>query len=1491
MMKAIKPLALVLVLLMTFSLVTVIVPIHSDDTELSSPEEKISPTLADKTTSDDEVDVLVGYGDEVKDLKRSGALNFAERLGNVMEVYEDLNIIRIKIIGTSILELAKNELVANIWSNDVLDVKPLETSSSSVLADEEYESIVDLIGARDIWDMGYNGSGIVLAVLDTGIDSGHPDLDDFDDNESTDDTKVAAYASFVEADSLPTDILGSGTYAAAIAAGTGNASEGHYSGIAPGATLLAGKVTLGGLLALPSWIVSGIEWASSNGADIILLPFNTFGAPNDAVSQAVKAAVEKGIFVVAAAGDDGPDYLTIMSPGGGLECFTVGAYDTTLDEVPAFSGRGPSLSLNTKPDLVAPGVDIVGANIGTGLAGFGLGDVDLGGIGAIGGLLGGETGEAIDDYYKVADTTAASAAIVAGAAALLMEAFDRATPIVVGNVLRDTATMLQYGANDAGAGLLNLPEAFEYLSRRQDPIDPHSRTTGSALLALGFLSASGNNASSTLMMSSYGTSTLVMDARENQMDIHMLMGTLSLKWNDMDPTSLMNFDVKRELHGVTLTSLTGLLGGLGGIGDLTGGEDGGLLGGLPGGLGGLLTGGGDASGYGRWIGILSYDDEIFVTLLVESYNFTVNSTLPLTAFKITPFILNMGTGVIDNVSLYLGYSLDLFSDDADDHGKYSLDDQMLFAYGISEDYRDFYIGINSSRDLDAFEVGNSSEVSSHITDDNLTDSTTFDGPIGLGMKWDFGRIYPNNPVNVSIAVGFGENRTVLDASMEAMWTARPPSSFTNQADFILVETDIPRTAQADETYHSRAIIMNIGANTSEAIAAMALIKEDNSTGKIFAEYFTFDEIDPFHAMVVESEWKPEEEGIHTALWVVSEGLGFITTLLSDLTAITGSIFGILDDTIQRDVFVIEAISSASVFPKVLPFGPFDVRFPIDFGMYTIMLSTTLELGNLTVENVGNASDWGNATLTPAESVTGFYNFSLFVLVPPITMDGFHRCDYVLNTDHGWTDNVSLERVVEYPRAMILLDTSHGGGFGSLLGDAGGFGDIGSLGGNDTGGGISFPAFSLAQDIDTGDSGFGDISDLGSITDLFESIRLTTFSGLSELKNRMAERSIEMLELPGSGLDDALLSQVSGVMVISPTEEFNSTDIDTLKNYTASGGKLIVFGDNEDRANLTGLNPLLMEYGYLMSGDHNEENTTEIVVGSLLGSGADSMWLGGGTYILNNQSKASVTLNGRPVVLVDDSSPEIVLFGSSRVFMNKNLVKCNNSIILNNLIEYLLGNTLTCVTSLAENTTQYVVGRSVYLNLVVTDYYGDRVNDLFVAIAFELPSGNLSFFIAGFVDNGLYSSQFLPSYWNSTGRIHGIFILLREEYAGTYASIVFDLYLPPTTNVTIPPGPLLTMVQVAFISSVGIFGGLIYGLVWNRRRSKRRMRIPEVDVELVREIDNSLNTLLAAFTQMEDLIKREDLDKIQKIETIRGMMVFLERALKEFEKVSDKVGGV
>jgi hypothetical protein len=115
-------------------------------------------------------------------------------------------------------------------------------------------------------------------------------------------------------------------------------------------------------------------------------------------------------------------------------------------------------------------------------------------------------------------------------------------------------------------------------------------------------------------------------------------------------------------------------------------------------------------------------------------------------------------------------------------------------------------------------------------------------------------------------------------------------------------------------------------------------------------------------------------------------------------------------------------------------------------------------------------------------------------------------------------------------------------------------------------------------------------------------------------------------------------------------------------------------------------------------------------------------------------------------------------------------------------------------------------------------------------------------------------------------------------------------LEPTT----PPPPtfiFLSMPEIALLTSLGIFGGVIGYLYWNRRRMKKRLRIPEIDTALGREIDNTLSSLLAAFTQLEDLIQREDLDRIQKIEALRVLMQDIEEGRKMFDRVSDKVGGV
>jgi hypothetical protein len=611
-------------------------------------------------------------------------------------------------------------------------------------------------------------------------------------------------------------------------------------------------------------------------------------------------------------------------------------------------------------------------------------------------------------------------------------------------------------------------------------------------------------------------------------------------------------------------------------------------------------------------------------------------------------------------------------------------------------------------------------------------------------------------------------------------------------------------------------------------------------------------------------------------------------------AILASGVGLLDDFIMRDVFIIEPIQSTSVFPKQLPYAPFDIRFPADFGLYSFVLSTTESLGNLTISNHGNASDWGNMSLTSAETIEGFYDFSLFILAPPIGMDGYHRCDYVLETEYGWSTNITLERVLEYPRAMMLLDTSHGGGFGALMGDIGGFGDTGNLTG-DTGG-IGFPLAqeeesSSEEDMLTGFS-LNDLGSLDSLTGLFDSFRMTTFSGLSNMKKSMAEVGLDLVETPGMELDAGLLATFSTVFIIAPTEDFNQTDIDILREFSSNGGTIVVLGDNDDNANTTILNPLLMEYGYYLDGSHSEDNTTDIVTNTPLGLGLESIWLGGGTYVMNNQSNANARLNGNSVVMVDTTDPEIAIFGSSKIFMNKNLVNCNNSRLLHNLREYLLRNTLTTSTSLSENTTYYQAGRSVYVNLELFDYDGNPVDDLFVAIAYELPNGSLTFFIAGFVDDGLYSSQFTPSYWSGPGRINGIFLIIGDEnYAMTYASVSFYLFEVEPTTPPPPPFVFLTMAELAVLTSLGIFGALIGYLVWNRRRMRKRLRIPEIEPELIREIDNTLSALLAAFTQLEDLIRREDLDRIQKVEALRVLMQDIEQGRKMFDQVSEKIGGV
>ena len=176
------------------------------------------------------------------------------------------------------------------------------------------ENSVPYVGTEIPRIDGFDGTGIKIAVIDTGVDFNHPDLLGWGK-----DGKVIGGYNFVQENQLPMDSNGHGTKVAGIIA-----ADGNLVGVAPKAKILAYKVSEDGEGVSSELISGAIEKAIEDEADIINISLGV-NRTNSKIDNAVNYALEKGIFVVTAAGNDGPELKTIGSPGRNFESLTVGA--------------------------------------------------------------------------------------------------------------------------------------------------------------------------------------------------------------------------------------------------------------------------------------------------------------------------------------------------------------------------------------------------------------------------------------------------------------------------------------------------------------------------------------------------------------------------------------------------------------------------------------------------------------------------------------------------------------------------------------------------------------------------------------------------------------------------------------------------------------------------------------------------------------------------------------------------------------------------------------------------------------------------------------------------------------------------------------------------------------------------------------------------------------------------------------------------------------
>jgi len=385
-------------------------------------------TKQGRSQIDDEQKNIMSYLNEAK------ARNKAQKIKSTHIV----NSIATKVTPEIIASLAEMPEVSRIELDEVVSASREKASLSKTVnpscSKHNNSWGIDKIEAPKVWKRGITGKGIIVAIVDSGIDATHPDLDDLDDNPHTKDPKVVGWIDYTDGSKYPYDDFGHGTQIAGTISGTG--ASGVNTGVAPGTKLIVAKVFDQYGSGYRSDVILAFEWAVNNGARIISFSGGV-GSHNSSFTIAIDKIVAAGVIPVVSTGNNGPDSKTITCPGDEINSTTVGATDSS-DLIDYFSSRGPVNLYRKqyiKPDISAPGVDITSTvPVNYGYA------------------------------YEDVSGTSIAAPHVSGTVALMLEKNPTLKPSKIKSILESTAVDLgQAGKdNDYGAGRINAYRAVFY---------------------------------------------------------------------------------------------------------------------------------------------------------------------------------------------------------------------------------------------------------------------------------------------------------------------------------------------------------------------------------------------------------------------------------------------------------------------------------------------------------------------------------------------------------------------------------------------------------------------------------------------------------------------------------------------------------------------------------------------------------------------------------------------------------------------------------------------------------------------------------------------------------------------------------------------------------------------------------------------------------------------------------------------------------------------